>query len=225
MNELGMLVTLIDTTNKEHFVFPIAPSTILFSIGATEINIESIVLGNIPWGRGRNPEKIALEGIFPGKKQNVPRHHFADPVQIDQEIKEHLNNRPFSKEFRLIITHDEYGIDYNIPVYIRDYDSGYTWGDDTIKYSMTLTEYRSYRLRRMAVTNKKAVNKKRTTPPNPKTYTVKQGDNLWSIARRYAGSGSRYMELYNLNKSTLRSKNPNLIYPGEVLQLPKGWSR
>lgn len=32
------------------------------------------------------------------------------------------------------------------------------------------------------------------------------------------GSGSRYTEIYNLNKDKI--KNPNLIYPGQVLRIP-----
>ena len=32
------------------------------------------------------------------------------------------------------------------------------------------------------------------------------------------GSGSRYTEIYNLNKDKI--KNPNLIYAGQVLRIP-----
>ena len=50
------------------------------------------------------------------------------------------------------------------------------------------------------------------------TYTVKSGDCLWNIAKKYLGDGSRYNEIYNLNKDKI--KNPNLIYPNQVLTLP-----
>lgn len=56
------------------------------------------------------------------------------------------------------------------------------------------------------------------TAPKAKTYTVKKGDSLWAIAKKYTGSGSKYTELYNANKSKI--KNPNLIYVGQVLTLP-----
>lgn len=61
---------------------------------------------------------------------------------------------------------------------------------------------------------------KRETSQAPKqsTYTVKSGDCLWNIAKKYLGDGSRYNEIYNLNKDKI--KNPNLIYPGQVLTLP-----
>ena len=53
-----------------------------------------------------------------------------------------------------------------------------------------------------------------------KTYTVVKGDTLWQISRRYLGTGSRYMEIFNMNPQ-IRSHNPNLIYPGEVLIIPE----
>lgn len=49
-------------------------------------------------------------------------------------------------------------------------------------------------------------------------YVVKAGDCLWTIAKRYLGKGTRYVEIYELNKNII--KNPALIYPGQVLTLP-----
>ena len=50
-------------------------------------------------------------------------------------------------------------------------------------------------------------------PPGQTTYTVKKGDTLSSIARRY---GTTWQEIYNKNK-TVVGPNPNLIYPGQKL--------
>lgn len=54
--------------------------------------------------------------------------------------------------------------------------------------------------------------------PSARTYTVKTGDCLWNIAKSLLGSGSRYTEIYELNRDKIT--NPNLIYPGQVLTLP-----
>lgn len=54
--------------------------------------------------------------------------------------------------------------------------------------------------------------------PQQTTYTVKSGDCLWNIAKKYLGDGSRYNEIYELNKDKIT--NPNLIYPNQVLTLP-----
>lgn len=61
-----------------------------------------------------------------------------------------------------------------------------------------------------------------TTSPAPvnqnKTYTVVKGDCLWNIAKKFYGNGSQYTKIYNANKGKI--KNPNLIYPGQVLTIP-----
>lgn len=49
----------------------------------------------------------------------------------------------------------------------------------------------------------------------PKSYTVRSGDNLSAIAKRYHTS---WQAIYNANRG--RIKNPNLIYPGEKLVIP-----
>ena len=60
------------------------------------------------------------------------------------------------------------------------------------------------------------------TAPAPattsRTYTVKRGDCLWNIAKKYYGNGSKYTTIYNANRDKI--KNPNLIYPGQVLTIP-----
>ena len=48
------------------------------------------------------------------------------------------------------------------------------------------------------------------------TYTVKGGDTLSLIAERMLGDMSRWPEIATLNKIS----TPNLILPGQVLQLP-----
>lgn len=58
-----------------------------------------------------------------------------------------------------------------------------------------------------------------STQATGKTYTVKPGDTLWSISKKYLGNGSRYSEIYNSNKAVIGS-NPNLIKPGQVLTIP-----
>jgi nucleoid-associated protein YgaU len=57
-----------------------------------------------------------------------------------------------------------------------------------------------------------------STQSKTKTYTVKSGDSLWRIAQNLLGNGSRYTEIYNLNKDKI--KNPRTIYPGQVLTIP-----
>jgi len=50
-------------------------------------------------------------------------------------------------------------------------------------------------------------------------YTVRQGNSLWVIARQAYGEGTQYTVIFSANRGNIR--DPNLIYPGQVITLPK----
>lgn len=49
-------------------------------------------------------------------------------------------------------------------------------------------------------------------------HEVKKGDNLWKIAEKQYGDGSKYPIIFEANKPML--KDPDLIYPGQMLRIP-----
>lgn len=55
--------------------------------------------------------------------------------------------------------------------------------------------------------------------PEAVFYTVKSGDTLGKIAREHLGDASRYPEIFEANQPLL--KDPNLIYPGQMLRIPQ----
>lgn len=94
--------------------------------------------------------------------------------------------------------------------------------------SIKLKQYRDYSTKTCQVTIKqdkpvaqpaKAVRETTNAPAQQnRTYTVKKGDCLWNIAKKYYGNGSLYTKILNANKSKI--KNANLIYPGQVFIIP-----
>jgi len=72
-----------------------------------------------------------------------------------------------------------------------------------------------------------AVLQRRTSPPEPNTYTVADGDSLWSVAEKMMGAGNEYFRLYSANKDVIDPANQEYgtprytIYPGQVLTIPR----
>lgn len=52
-----------------------------------------------------------------------------------------------------------------------------------------------------------------------RAITVQPGTTLWAIARDVYGDGVMYVRVFEANKERIR--NPDLIYPGQIFDLPK----
>ncbi|TAL01642.1 MAG: LysM peptidoglycan-binding domain-containing protein [Rhodospirillaceae bacterium] len=53
----------------------------------------------------------------------------------------------------------------------------------------------------------------------PGEVTIIKGNSLWRIARRVYGEGIQYTVIFEANRDHI--KNPDLIYPGQVFNLPR----
>lgn len=118
------------------------------------------------------------------------------------------------------------GTKINFQVTIETLKYGEQDGTGDVYYDLTLKEYRAVEIKKTKLkkTKKKKTTKKKSKPKRPaakkktKTYTVKSGDCLWNIAKRFYGNGAQYTKIYNANRGKI--KNPNLIYPGQKLTIP-----
>ena len=52
----------------------------------------------------------------------------------------------------------------------------------------------------------------------PCEHTVRTGDNLWSLARKYYGTGAKWKLIFDANKENI--KNENFLEPGKILKIP-----
>jgi nucleoid-associated protein YgaU len=56
-------------------------------------------------------------------------------------------------------------------------------------------------------------------PPRMSVVTVQPGSTLWAISRERYGEGILYVRVFEANRDRIR--NPDLIYPGQVFELPE----
>ncbi|WP_323772061.1 LysM peptidoglycan-binding domain-containing protein [Antarctobacter sp.] len=53
-----------------------------------------------------------------------------------------------------------------------------------------------------------------------RTVTIQPGNTLWGISRNRYGDGMQYVRIFEANRERIR--NPDLIYPGQIFNLPDG---
>lgn len=67
--------------------------------------------------------------------------------------------------------------------------------------------------------DKNVEDKSVTAAGSNRTYTVKSGDTLSAIAKKFYNDASQYMKIFEANKNLLSS--PDKIAPGQVLTIPE----
>lgn len=185
-----------------------------FSVTVTHRNtvVNVIQLGDINLMGKTGLREISLSSFFPAKDYNFSNNSGRkEPIACVNQIEEWRNS---GKPVRVIIT-DLLNMEATI--------EGFSWGErdatGDIYYTLVLKEYKKIKAKKAKATAKPTTRETKPTDSNSgKTYTVKKGDCLWNIAKRFYGNGSQYTKIYNANKDKI--KNPNLIYVGQVLTIP-----
>lgn len=176
--------------------------------------------------------EISLDIIFP--QMNYPAAVWDGSIDSAEEFLERLQElKESSSPFEFIViregTRRQEFFDTNMDVTLEDYKVS----DDVkegfdLAISLTLKEYRSYGTKIMNFSiaeneEQMAAEETQEEPQGeaevPDSYTVVKGDCLWNIAKKLLGNGSRWKELYDLNRDKI--SNPNLIYAGQVLAIPQ----
>jgi len=206
--------------------FPVLPAEykIQGSRGIETVNINAI--GETDLGGMRGLRTVSFSSFFP--KHYDPTYcefrKIKNPMRYVKQIEQMMNNGIV----KLIIT----GTAINFPCRISSFEWGEDDGTGDIRFSITLKEHRKIAISQSSVvaegastqqatsedTASKDATKREDTREKPKTYTVKRGDCLSSIARKLTGSAD-WHALYEQNKGIIGS-NPNLIRDGTVLVIP-----
>lgn len=210
----------LTNNGKERLRLPVNPSTIEISTQFSHNDVEVARLGEYTVIGERGLAEMSFSTFFPAKynASYCEYRNFKTPWTFVKTIEKWRNSR---KPMRLTVT----GTQINYLVTIREftYEPSPAGSTGDIYFSISFKEYRYVTVRE--TTPKKAKPKPKPRPPAPKpkprTYTVKKGDHLWGISKRYYGKGSQWRRIYNhpQNRKVI-GKNPNLIYPGQKLVIP-----
>lgn len=207
-------------SNSDKFMLPVNPESFAFTEkhNNTSVNVNSI--GEVNLLGKRDLKTGTISSHFPKRDRNYANNSGRQAPYT--YINKLLSWKSSGKPIQLIIT----GTKINFQVTIETLKYGEQDGTGDVYYDLTLKEYRAVEIKKTKLkeTKKKKTTKKKSKPKRPaakkktKTYTVKSGDCLWNIAKRFYGNGAQYTKIYNANRGKI--KNPNLIYPGQVLTIP-----
>lgn len=208
--------------NNTKFRFPVLPEEVAISYGNNNDSMRICGVGEVTIIQDAEAAQISFSSFF-------PKHYFSgcdykdipNPLEASNFIKGIVASR---KPALLTITG---GMGISMYVTITDYQPSEQGGDiETIHYKIKFKEYKESSVRQISVniSAKKAkisapVARTDPAPSGGGTYTVRKGDCLWNIAKRFYGSGLKYTVIYNVNKSVIGG-NANLIFAGQVLTIP-----
>lgn len=214
-------------------LLPVTPSKLTISIDNKNKTMVLINDGEINILKKPGLTDISFTALLPQTKYPfaVYKNGFqkAD-VFLDKLEQLKASQKPFQFIVSRIFPNGKLLFDTNIKVSLEDYkiieDSKN--GFD-VNVEIKLKQYRDYGTKTVNVTIKQSkpvatVQNTRPAESSPapkvtaKSYAVAKGDTLWAIAKKYYGDGSKYTKIFEANKGVL--KNPNVIYPGQVLALP-----
>lgn len=198
-------------SNSDKIMLPVNPESFAFTEkhNNTSVNVNSI--GEVNLLGKRDLKTGTISSHFPKRDRNYANNSGRRAPYT--YINKLLSWKSSGKPVQLIIT----GTKINFQVTIETLKYGEQDGTGDVYYDLTLKEYRAVEIKKTKL-KKKSKPKRPAAKKKTKTYTVKSGDCLWNIAKRFYGNGAQYTKIYNANRGKI--KNPNLIYPGQKLTIP-----
>jgi len=184
-------------------------------------------LGEINVIKNLKLREIAFESFFPASwfpGVNVERRAMFVPVYYIEHIEKWRKEK---QPMRLVF----YGSTMKFDMYVSV--EKFSWSEEggavgDIHYQIAFKEYRFYAAKKVEVRavdgQKKVVMPKNQSAPRPdtrvqpKTYTLVAGDNLWKVAKKFLGDGSKYKQIQTLNG--INDSELKRLPIGKVIKLP-----
>lgn len=199
---------------------PVPPEKFEIQTGNLNTVVTVEELGEIQLMGKSKLSLLTIETFWPAKQYTFCQYNnFMLPYEAMALIKKWKESGSL---IQVIIT----GTSINMTMSIDDFNYGEKDGTRDVYFSIAFKEYKYIALQTQIVSTSStssAANRYSSAASRPSnrqtanTYTVVRGDNLSKIAQRVYGSSSKWRDLFAKNSGII--KNPNLIYPGQVLTL------
>ena len=201
----------ISNNNKTYNLINYSQINVLKNPGLSSLEFE-VVLPNTKYPFAMYKNNFQNAKYYLGVLENLKVNRSAFQFIVVRKFPNgkdifNTNIKVALEEYTITDTTEE-GFDTKVKIKLKQYKEY-----SKKKVQVTIKQYRPPAVTRTVTTNNTAVAK-----PSGQNYTVKRGDCLWNIAKRFYGNGAKYTTIYNANRSKIR--NPNLIYPGQVLWIP-----
>ena len=195
-------------TNNE-YILPITPPKFEVSSGLKYevINIHDI--GDVALAGNKELNEIKIDCTFPSRVYpfNQPQTDI-NPYNNTKKFEDWISRKTL---LRFVIS----GTNVNRLVKVKRITYGEQDGSGDVYVNIIFQEIKSINQDKKVVStgNNGRTSEKKITAT---TYTVKKGDTLSAIARKFYGNANQYHKLATYNNI----KNPNIIWIGQVIKIP-----
>lgn len=215
-----MDIYLKNEKEKEEFHFPVNPiDKINIKKNKKFETVDIIDFGeaDIP-SLGKNIKEISFSTLLPSQYYSFCR--YKNLPNVDETISKLEKWMEQKEPVRLLIT----DFNFNELVIISTLDYEERAGEPGDKYiNISFRSYRELKIEALPIiqASPQQLNSRPSSNTGKKVHTVKKGDTLWGISKKYFGSGSKWTTIYSVpeNKKTIGS-NPDLIIPGQRIIIP-----
>ncbi len=204
ISELGKGLHKDANGNSDAMAFAMLPEEVTVEAATVFQTFDIIDTGEVKIPRGEKLTGFSWKGTLPGEmlryRSDIIKTHYWMPPEV--MIGCWSMWRRNGTKLRLMLT----GTVINHDVYLSDYTITNKGAGGNVDYEISFVAAKDLIVYTL---DEEAARAEMSRPATevPATYTVKDGDSLWSICEMYYGDGTRCMDLYYKNYEVIDEAN------------------
>lgn len=214
--------------------FPVLPEKIKVKSGETTfVSYDIMNRGQVAIPTGTELTSVSWDSVFPG--YGSPYRGIHDDIWW-KDPKEYVNMLEDWKENGTVLTLMVTGYPINLDVYVESFEWEAVGAFRDIEYKITLVEAGDIVVAAKSDSSGLQHLSLKRSAKSSSSYTIKSGDTLWGISKKFYGTGTKWNKIYNANKTIIEktakarwkaagikrgSQNGHWIFPGVKLTIPK----